>query len=529
MQCNSLTRVLLLILLLCLYRSVFGNIEGSYKIRPDTIVCENCRDADDFDNDGVVNSKDLDDDNDGILDEYESYEEIKTFNNGGFESYPVAIKRFKLIHVGNQDGGFGWQTTDSKKDIEVWGSGYNGVRSYEGNNFVELNANSSSRLFQVFKVKAGELIYYRVSHRARRYHRRATGKDVMDIYIFPDEPNSPNREDDPGVSPIRTVSSSMRKWETYTGYYRVPKNVMYVQLGFMAKSTASGDASVGNFIDDVAFYRVPDSDDDGYPDRLDRDADGDGCWDCAELGFDDFNNDGVPGSRVPVKVDSYGRLQVEDRRYGQSIIDYSRNRLKPRWIITNNVILDCVSKVAIKDLFTYSALHCDDYQFTPDSISRFDFLTSQCGNYAIQEVVVSRVLPNGRKFSVPFNISVLLSDCEPPSFNVLNYSKIELCHEIGQRLDINPADFIIDLEDNCGEMWQLTPVLLVVEKSSGVEQIFKVGSDGVFHLKIEARDINKDYEFCIRYVDANNNSTEYRKICWFHIIPQIKPLTIHWK
>ncbi|QZE13655.1 hypothetical protein K4L44_13940 [Halosquirtibacter laminarini] len=229
--------------------------------------CKNCGDNEDFDHDGVPNGVDLDDDNDGILDEYESFQEIKTFYNGDFEMYPVNEFHDKyssngvysgFITIGRGDGGYGWQTTDPTGRVEIWQSGCWGTYAKSGKQYIELNSDNPSRLFQVFAVKPGELIYYKVSHRARRFPdwaspddpdvTKPTDVDVMSIYIFPDNPLQPNREKIPPVEPIQEVASTYVNWHTVTGHYRVPAGVTHVQLGFMAKSTSSEYMSVGNFL-----------------------------------------------------------------------------------------------------------------------------------------------------------------------------------------------------------------------------------------------------------------------------------------
>jgi hypothetical protein len=51
----------------------------------------------------------------------------------------------------------------------------------------------------------------------------------------------------------------------------------------------------------------PDTDSDGNPNIIDRESDGDGCFDVIEAGFTDSNNDGILGS-APVTVDSRGKV-----------------------------------------------------------------------------------------------------------------------------------------------------------------------------------------------------------------------------
>ena len=48
-------------------------------------------------------------------------------------------------------------------------------------------------------------------------------------------------------------------------------------------------------------------DDDGIPDHLDPDSDGDGCNDVLEAGFTDTNGDGKIGG-LPINVDADGKV-----------------------------------------------------------------------------------------------------------------------------------------------------------------------------------------------------------------------------
>ena len=68
-------------------------------------------------------------------------------------------------------------------------------------------------------------------------------------------------------------------------------------------------------IDDIELIKVFDpgdclvrhSDDDGVPDHLDLDSDGDGCNDVLEAGFTDGNGDGILGG-LPINVDGDGKV-----------------------------------------------------------------------------------------------------------------------------------------------------------------------------------------------------------------------------
>ncbi len=46
----------------------------------------------------------------------------------------------------------GWKTTASDHQIEMWSSGFGGVIAFDGNQFIELNANVVSTLYQDFST-----------------------------------------------------------------------------------------------------------------------------------------------------------------------------------------------------------------------------------------------------------------------------------------------------------------------------------------------------------------------------------------
>ena len=88
--------------------------------------------------------------------------------NGGFENpvftannwYPVASIP-------------GWTATPSNANIEVWAQPYLNVAAYEGNQFVELNSNLASTIYQDISSVAGQSVGYTFAHRGR------AGTDTM--------------------------------------------------------------------------------------------------------------------------------------------------------------------------------------------------------------------------------------------------------------------------------------------------------------------------------------------------------------
>lgn len=238
----------------------------------------------DTDGDGVGNLCDGDDDNDGILDEEECNETIclEPIVNAGFEDPAITLGGQTIV---NESTVPGWLTTATDNNIEIWSTGFLGVPSFEGNQYVELNATQNSALYQTLCLTPGSQISWSVRHRGR------SGIDVANVRI--------------GATLVSatiqaTLSTNNTTWGFYSGTYTVPLGQISTFFIFEAVSTASGSISVGNFIDDVQITVLStppcvDSDNDGVPNDIDIDADNDGIYDIVEAGNGtlDTNNDGI--------------------------------------------------------------------------------------------------------------------------------------------------------------------------------------------------------------------------------------------
>ena len=235
----------------------------------------------DFDKDGVVDIVDVDDDNDGIYDsdECEGAFCFESIVNESFED--PDISGFAIL---NESSVPGWYSTATDKKIEIWESGFSGVNSYDGNQHVELNANSYGALYQNLCLTPGTEMSWSVRHRGR------AGTDVMQLRIGADIASATVQE---------TMTTDNTAWVLYSGTYTVPLGQTNTVFIFEAVSTANGSISVGNFIDDVKInILVPetclDSDGDGYPNNIDLDSDDDGCTDTDEF-YKDNSADGDDG------------------------------------------------------------------------------------------------------------------------------------------------------------------------------------------------------------------------------------------
>ena len=232
----------------------------------------------DFDNDGVVDGVDLDDDNDGIYDTDEC-SEFFCFENIINESFEEPTVTGSDIF--NEDLLPGWFTTATDQNVEVWESGFQGVNSYDGNQHAELNATRFGALYQNLCLTPGTIMTWSLRHRGR------DGEDAMQLRIGADIASAPIQQ---------TMNSGKDAWSFYSGTYTVPSGQNSTVFLFEAVSTATGALSQGNFIDDIRIaVAVPeeciDTDSDGFPNNLDLDSDNDGCSDADEF-YNDNNADG---------------------------------------------------------------------------------------------------------------------------------------------------------------------------------------------------------------------------------------------
>lgn len=141
-------------------------------------------------------------------------------------------------------GGFGqfnetvipcWNTTASDNQIEVWGNGFSGVPAYSGNQFIELNANMVSTIYQEFQAQQGASVVISFAHRGR------AGTDVMGVAIGP--------AGGPYTS-LGSFSAGNTAWVYNTVNFTFATAGTYA-LRFTSISAAGG-ATVGNFLDAIS-------------------------------------------------------------------------------------------------------------------------------------------------------------------------------------------------------------------------------------------------------------------------------------
>ena len=133
----------------------------------------------------------------------------------------------------------GWRTTASDQMMEFWPvPNYENVPSYSGNQFIELNANLVSGVYQDYQTPEVTTFTYAFAHRGRQ------GTDTCQLLAGP--PGGPYTA---VGSPVSTGNSA---WSYNTGTYNVPSGQTVTRFIFQSVSSVGGP-SVGNYLDAITF------------------------------------------------------------------------------------------------------------------------------------------------------------------------------------------------------------------------------------------------------------------------------------
>jgi len=126
----------------------------------------------------------------------------------------------------------GWNTTASDEEMEFWSA--EAGTPYEGNQFIELNANEVAAVYQDIPTTPGKKFHWFVAHRGR------SGVDTARVLI-----GAPDGE----LTEIIQMVDDKDEWGTYQGSYLVPDGQSITRFQFEAVSTATGSKTIGNFLD----------------------------------------------------------------------------------------------------------------------------------------------------------------------------------------------------------------------------------------------------------------------------------------
>ncbi len=167
--------------------------------------------------------------------------------NGGFENPHFSGTTYTLISDSSVPG---WHTTAADHQMEFWSNGFQGVAAYEGTQFVELNANLVSSLYQdVAGIAAGQTVGFQFAHRGR------SGVDTLRVNII-----DAGVDNAFGTGDDTTLFSQLyADGNTAWGFYTDAGNAPIVSLGntmrfqYDSVSAAGGNQAIGNFLDAANF------------------------------------------------------------------------------------------------------------------------------------------------------------------------------------------------------------------------------------------------------------------------------------
>lgn len=218
-----------------------------------------------------------------------SYYEMR---NGGFETPNVQDKYegynyYQYSNAEYASSGGVWQTTgkgtgDKKnRDIEIINTeddSYKSPYSWYGSNgaaeekqFAELNCEAAGALYQDILTTPGETLNYQLAHRARGSKADNTSEyDTMYVLIMSTAlakrydvtteakaQDIVNHPENYSGATVVSYRDDDQKWTTHQGVYNVPENSEQysTRFFFVAGSTASGNNTVGNFLDNIKLTR----------------------------------------------------------------------------------------------------------------------------------------------------------------------------------------------------------------------------------------------------------------------------------
>ncbi|MBC2180947.1 DUF5011 domain-containing protein [Listeria booriae] len=157
---------------------------------------------------------------------------VISLQNGSFEQ-PAIDKGSMLL---DDSAVPGWKTTATNHLIELQNH-YEDREAADGNQYAELNAVEASALYQDIATTPGAKVRWQVAHQGR------DGEDTAVVKF-----GAPSN-----LTTIETMTTSNDGWKTYSGTYTIPAGQTTTRFEFEAVSSATGDVTRGNFLDNIVF------------------------------------------------------------------------------------------------------------------------------------------------------------------------------------------------------------------------------------------------------------------------------------
>ncbi|WP_435524789.1 hypothetical protein [Chryseobacterium indoltheticum] len=265
------------------YKFIFNKLFLLLFVSFNYLSAQNMGSNDDFDGDGIVNSIDLDDDNDGILDAIEAPSNpINTVTNPTFNTDTVGWT------LGSGWSRFGNALAGRQNTVST-------ITSASQSNVVLKNTCTNYAIYQL-KIRTDN---YVASSGAIVTESMSFGAYLNGIRLFgvsnPATSASPTITRDPAANGIITefrvdgvlLNASSAKSISLLAYHDIQITFNPAALpttgNIEYRYTSTGDDI---YVDDVYYYinSCLDTDNDGIPNIFDLDSDGDGCPDALEAG-----------------------------------------------------------------------------------------------------------------------------------------------------------------------------------------------------------------------------------------------------
>ena len=161
--------------------------------------------------------------------------------------------------LGCPAGNFAYTTPYTCTPIELWANSFNGVIPPNGIVLAELNAYTSSKLFQNICMNTGETFNFNFAHRGRGGADRAqlqigaSNTVVLDVTTDTTGTGVINA----GGATAQSATGIANGWTRYAGSYAYTGVSGIQPLGFSAISAGSGNLGVGNLLDDINISLKP--------------------------------------------------------------------------------------------------------------------------------------------------------------------------------------------------------------------------------------------------------------------------------
>ncbi len=169
--------------------------------------------------------------------------------NGSFEDPASSKKTYRIMDASLVPH---WETSASDKKIEIWSNGFI-YNSFEGNQHIELNANSVGTLYQTTAaVTSGSELSFKFAHRGR------TGVDTLRLTITDLGSDNTYGTDDDTALFSKQYSTGNNAWVQYTnnGEDTILSLGNAMRFAYASIATSGPNNSYGNLLDDVSFGSV---------------------------------------------------------------------------------------------------------------------------------------------------------------------------------------------------------------------------------------------------------------------------------